>query len=334
MKLTGRIDLLVLLVITLLLLGALVFTTLQLIDQSEQHVKDVTRVKVENRPVNEFFPRANECDLQVKADAERDPNRVEIRYNSFNLTEEGFKQLGRMRKLQRLWLIDCDAKDEWLKHLEKLPLNLLIVEGTDLTSDCIDHVAKIKTLGTLGLARNPITDDNLEKLATMPILSNLNLGETDITSAGIKKISKVSGLETLSVMGTHTTGESLADIAQLPKLYVLDFGQIPKVTPKQIRYLKNLKRLWRINMRRCDLTDECLKEFIPFPGLGQLEIDANDFTDHGLMYLKDCRGLNLVRLQNCKGLTPAGVERLRKAKSGAVIETKWVSSAGIDLSED
>lgn len=318
-------DLIVLAGIATVILLALIFTTLQLLDQSEKHVKDVTETKVRQKAFNEFFPRSNECDLQAKLDAERDPNRVELRYHNFNFTEEGFKQISRMRKLQRLWLIDCDAKDAWLQHLSKLPLNLMIIEGTDLTSDCLKHITKIKTLSTLGLARNPITDDGLEQLYNLPLLQNINLGETDVTARGIKKVCRIENLETVGFMGVYTTGESLADLAKLKRLQILDFGQIPRVTPTQILHLKDLDSLWKVNFRRCDLTDDCVKALGMNHHVAQLEIDGNDLTDKSLTYIKDMKSVSLVRLQNNPNVTKEAVERLKRARPGMVVDIRFTS---------
>lgn len=319
--------------IALAILGALIFTTLQLLDQSEQHVKKVTDTRVEAVPVNSFYPRANECDEQAKSDFEHNPNRTEAKYNNFTFSEEGFKQFGRSKTLTKLQLADCDAKDKWLRHLIKLPLTSLAIEGTDLTSDCLPYIAKIKTLSVLGLARDPITDRNIEELLRLPNLSALNIGETDITAAGIKEICKNHNLVALTIMGCPTTGDSLADVGNIEALQILDVGQIAHITPEQMHNLQRLKKLYKLNMRRCNLTDECLKELAPMTSIQELEIDSNDFTDKGLEHLKGLKILRMLRMQNCRNITSAGVDRLRKALPNAVIETKYSSAAGIDIGE-
>lgn len=333
MKLKGRMDLVVLVGIALAILVALIFTTLQLLDQSEQHVKKVQNTRVETSPVNTFYPRANECDRQAKADFEHDPNRTEARYNNFSFSEEGFKQFGRSKTLTRLQLIDCDAKDEWLRHITKLPLTFLAIEGTDLTSASLPYIAKIETLSTLGLARDPIKDENMEELLKLTKLTGLNISETDLTAAGIKTICKNQNLVTLSVMGCPTTGDCFEDIGKVSALTILDVGQIAHVTPEQLRNLQNLKRLYKLNMRRCDLTDDCLKELSQMTSIHELEIDSNIFTDSGLEHLKALKNLRTLRIHNCRNITPAGVERLRKALPSTAIETKFTSAAGIDLGE-
>lgn len=326
-------DLMVLVGIALAILGALVFTTLQLLDQSEEHVKKVTNTRVEAVPVNSFYPRANECDEQAKVDFEHNPNRTEAKYNNFSFSEEGFKQFGRSKTLTRLQLTDCDAKDKWLRHLTKLPLISLAIEGTDLTSDCLPYIAKIKTLKVVGLARDPITDKNIEELLKLPNLTALNIGETDITARGIKEICKNHNLVALTVMGCPTTGESLADVGNVEALQILDVGQIAHVTPQQLHNLQRLKRLYKLNMRRCDLNDDCMNELAAIPSLQELEIDGNDFTDKGLEQLKGLKLLRILRMQNCHNITPEGVARLQKALPGVAIETKYASAAGVDIGD-
>jgi len=333
MKLKGRMDLVLLVGIALAILAALIYTTLQLLDQSEQHVKEVRDTRVETSPVNTFYPKENECDEQAKADFEHDPNRTEARYNNFAFSEEAFKQFGRSKALTKLQLVDCDAKDKWLRHITKLPLTFLAIEGTDLTSDSLPYIAKIETLSTLGLARDPIKDENMEELLKLTKLTGLNISETDLTAIGIKTICKNQNLVTLSVMGCPTTGDSFEDIGKVSALTILDVGQIAHVTPKQLRNLQNLKRLYKLNMRRCDLTDDCLRELSQMTSIHELEIDSNIFTDSGLEHLKALKNLRTLRIHNCKNITPAGVATLQKALPSTAIETKFTSAAGIDIGE-
>jgi len=291
----------------------------------------VKNTKVKEAPANAWVPRANECDLQAKNDFENNPNRSEVRYNQFTFSEEGLRQIGRMHSLQKLVLLDSDVQDPWMKHLEKLPLNVLTIEGTDITAGAMSSIAKIKTLQTLTVARNPIADEGIDEIKDLKLVQ-LNMAETDITNSGIKKIVRYfPELSTLALMGCPITGDSLEDVATLKNLSQLDFGQISNVTASQVRHLAKAKALYRLNMRRSGLHDDVLEELAKMPNLQQLELDQNEFTDKGLDTLAGMKNLSLIRIGQCKNLTQTALENLKRKRRNCVVDFSRLNQVGVEL---
>jgi hypothetical protein len=62
-----------------------------------------------------------------------------------------------------------------------------------------------------------------------------------------------------------------------------------------------------------DVTDAVLKELAPPEGAGVAGPRLHGVTDKGLKELAELKGLQLLFLNGCKGVTDAGVAELQKA---------------------
>jgi hypothetical protein len=80
---------------------------------------------------------------------------------------------------------------------------------------------------TLILGRVPATDESLENLAPMKILTDLELHDTKITDAGLKRLGALTALVDLTV--PHTISDKAVDElkGKLPKLKVTKIKSDP-----------------------------------------------------------------------------------------------------------
>lgn len=108
-----------------------------------------------------------------------------------------------------------------------ISLNLL---GTQTTNEGLKHLAKLKNLERLHLARTKVGDSGLAHLAALTNLEYLNLYETKVSDAGLVHLKKLSKLEKLFLWQTEVTGPACDTLGRaLPKVKIfrgVDLDQV------------------------------------------------------------------------------------------------------------
>jgi hypothetical protein len=149
------------------------------------------------------------------------------------VTDEGLKEVGRLRRLERLYMWDArrvsdagiahlknlktlrqvhcsDSRigDESLRVLGRLPrLEKLSLQGNNLTDEGLAHLKGLSQLKrlTVGLGKTKITDAGLAHLANLKNLQQLGLQRTDVTSDGLKHLEGLENLTEIWLGGTQVT---------------------------------------------------------------------------------------------------------------------------------
>ena len=121
----GKSDLIIICVIAVVITVALLWTLFKIVNQSEEHVKDVKKTKVSYSAPLQWHPEENDCDVKIKADFEKNPDATRRKYSRYDLTENSLKYIARMHKLKTLNLKESTIEDDWLKYLENSPLAIL-----------------------------------------------------------------------------------------------------------------------------------------------------------------------------------------------------------------
>ena len=94
-----------------------------------------------------------------------------------------------------------------------------------------------KQLVRLKLSNLPVSDNDLNKLATFKNLTRLNLDKTAVTDAGLASLKSLPNLEQLNLYGTNITDKGLVSITQCPNLKIIYLWQT-KVTAAGVEQLK------------------------------------------------------------------------------------------------
>ncbi|WP_077919695.1 c-type cytochrome domain-containing protein [Spirosoma sp. 209] len=89
----------------------------------------------------------------------------------------------------------------------------------------------------LRLSGQPVTDADLDPLASLTNLTRLNLARTSITDKALTALTGLPNLEQLNLYGTAVTDEGLAILARCPNLKVVYLWQT-KTTPEGIERLQ------------------------------------------------------------------------------------------------
>jgi predicted metalloprotease with PDZ domain len=79
----------------------------------------------------------------------------------------------------------------------------LILSGPQVTDQCLQHVSRMKGLGSLSVRRAAITDQGLASLAQLQGLSTLSLLYVPITDAALPDLTRLRALASLRLYGTQ-----------------------------------------------------------------------------------------------------------------------------------
>jgi hypothetical protein len=161
------------------------------------------------------------------------------------------------------------------------------------------HLAALPALEKCDLVEvDGLTDEALAHLAKIGTITELNLGDAWVTNAGMPQLAKIKALRRLDLGWTRDVGDaSLPVLAKLPKLEVLGLGGTK-------------------------VTDAGMAVLAAFPALQELSLPATAVTDKGLASLAACRGLRTLNLNAKMKVTPAGIDRLKKALPSLTVVSK------------
>jgi Leucine-rich repeat (LRR) protein len=160
--------------------------------------------------------------------------------NNTKVTDAGTTEIGKLKKLKNLGLIQTAVTDKGLKNLDGLTemqgLNLFGLKG--VTDEGMKSLAKMTKLQNLDIRLTPVTDKGIQELAGMKDLRLLQIGGPKITDASAKTLAGLTELQTLEMSGSDITDASLKEFAKLPKLSYLGIGGAKKVTDAGVADLK------------------------------------------------------------------------------------------------
>jgi len=132
--------------------------------------------------------------------------------------------LGRMPEgLRILRLTDCPVSDRDVPLLQSLQrLELLDLDGTDITGASLASLAKLQGLRHLDLSNTSLTATALEPLASYPKLTMLILNGVTLSDEMIEAILHIEKLESLELRNTNLNDAQLARLSSLEALHTLD----------------------------------------------------------------------------------------------------------------
>jgi hypothetical protein len=250
--------------------------------------------------------------------------------------------------LQKLDLANCEIHGDGLQHVGTLiflrELNLTL---TPVADDALEHLRSLTSLRTLGLASTKCTGTGFEHLKELKKLENVNLHFTPVNDAGLKAISLLPLTGRLWLGHTHFTDAGAAHLAGLAKLKRCGIGSMEKAssgeavgalvklpledltlldnqaTPVGVAHAAKIATLQKLDISHGPtVTDESLPLLAAMSELTELKIGSAQLTDDGLQALASAKKLKKLSLSGVKKVTPAGVERLQKARPELVIEVK------------
>jgi Leucine-rich repeat (LRR) protein len=224
----------------------------------------------------------------------------------------------------------------------------------DLSGDPIDDVYN----------ENPLTDEGLVGLKSLPHLTHLNLEGTKITDDGLKHLAPLTKLKSLNLSWSRITGRGLEHLRALNELESLDlsvsyFTESPglgelkslralnltdtTVTDKGLEYIARLHELRELHLHSPRMVKRGRYARSPFSEAGLLHLRSltklerlaiglsNDVGDAGLASLRDLVALRWLRLDYANHVTDAGLAYLEPLTKLEYLELGQASVTGPGL---
>jgi outer membrane protein assembly factor BamB len=248
-----------------------------------------------------------------------------------SVTGAGLKQLATVKRLTGLDVSFCrqinDDSFALLQSAERL--SFLIAAGTSITEAGLKHVAGIRNLRALDLEFcEGVTDAACEAIGSMSELRALTLAKTGfepvrVTDAGLAKLARLTKLEILNLTGNAVTDDGLKQLASLQHLHDLDLSRLA-ITDAGLKHLAAVKGLQRLVLLFSEgfagpiVTDVGVKLLVPLDQLAELNLVDARITDEAVDDLIAFPKMSFLTLTGSR-ISPAGVERLRRAKPDCTV---------------
>lgn len=159
----------------------------------------------------------------------------------FHLSVEGATDLTPLRDLapNGLWALHAEGApidDRQLVHLAGMRgLQLLDLARTAIGDPGLVHLQGLERLETLSLWDTEVTDGGLALVGRIGSLCQLGLGRTRVTDAGLVHLAPLTRLRTLQLWGTEVVGPGLEHLHGLRSLELVSL-------PRRVR-LRDRRRL-------------------------------------------------------------------------------------------
>ncbi|MCA9803952.1 MAG: hypothetical protein KC777_18405 [Cyanobacteria bacterium HKST-UBA02] len=308
---SGRLDIVIIAVVSLLIVAGLIYVIFQIIGHSEQHVDAVRKTKVNYDESLDWRPDAKLSEKRIRDDLARHPSQKKADYSELEVNENCMKLIGRMSKLRELKMTRATIKDPWLRYLAPLPVRSLGLHGTPLTDKGVPHLLKLQCLTHLIIGDTDVTDEGLELLSQSPTINNLeiNLGRC-ITNNGIKHLGKMTRLTILDIGNSpKVDGRCLRYLKDLKNLSHLNIEAIP-VKPEDLSVLSDLP-LVALDVGNSRISDACVPELAKIKTLTILSLTGSDFSGESIKALARLKNLRHLSLKNCPNVDEKSVQKLQ-----------------------
>jgi serine/threonine protein kinase len=178
---------------------------------------------------------------------------------STTANEDSLEWIGRLKKLTYLDLGNTDADGQVLQHLDKLP-DLKSLYLTDLTLGTgIQNLSTLTHLQVLDLEGTDLTDDGAKWIASLSSLRFLDVGNTKLSAAGVRTLTSVSSLEAL-VLNKLRVQDAIEQISELPNLEILDASNTD-LNNQGLERLADHKGLLMLGVGNTDVTQSAIGRF-------------------------------------------------------------------------
>lgn len=143
------------------------------------------------------------------------------------------------------------------KNIGKLPnLLKLVLNGTRLTDEVLDHIAGIATLEELQLNNSAITGSGLTSLNRLDNLHTLELNSCNLGDLAWAAIGDIPNLKTLKVSKTGVSNDAMKFICNAKNLTSIDL-EYTGVTDAGLMHLSKLNSgLERLHLTQCSVTGQ------------------------------------------------------------------------------
>jgi Leucine-rich repeat (LRR) protein len=241
----------------------------------------------------------------------RSMTKLERLYLPNEISDEGFRHLAPLKKLQLLRLHNGTMTDAGLAVLkDKTEMReLSLWRCRRLTGNGLKYLAGMKRLKHLDLRRcDAVTDEGLPFLAGHTQLEVLDMSVMPrFTDRGFRQLKRLTKLRRLGI--TRTGIRDLSIIAGFKQLESLN---VPKeIDESQLGHIAGLTKMQRLSLEVCHVTDKGLANLRNLKQIEWLDVHKTRISDRGIETLKTLPRLRYVHLSDTL-VTAEGVDDLRR----------------------
>lgn len=237
---------------------------------------------------------------------------------------DGLQHIGTLTGLRELNLTLTPVKDDALKHIGGLTeLRMLGLASTQCNGTGFVHLKALKKLESVNFHFTPLNDDGLRAIAQVPISGRLWFAHTRFTDEGAASLKNLTQLKRCG-LGSTAKGSSGEAVAALTKLPLEDLALLDnQATAVGMAHATKIATLRRLDVSHAPtVKDESMPLVAQLPALEEFKLGSAQVTDDGLQSLAASKSLKKLALSGMKGITPAGIEKLRKSRPELTIEIK------------
>ncbi|KAL7552966.1 hypothetical protein ACHAWF_016197 [Thalassiosira exigua] len=222
------------------------------------------------------------------------------------LTNDGFRILGRLRNLKELYFLHCKNLTSLaflgnLDRLQKLSIDGMLNTPSDKSTPIVDD----SLMGTISGEMNSLT--------SLTIATHMEL-----SGIGLVHLSDMQRLESLSLergAGQNLTDSGLKVLCTLGRLRSLRITHCEKLSDHGLNYLQHVHRLETLELSCLDeseFTDEGARQLMKLRNLRHLSLVGwEDLTDRGIYYLSKISSLERINLRYCSRITDDGLDHMK-----------------------
>lgn len=223
---------------------------------------------------------------------------------------EALAVIGRFESLETLtfdWSSSDDVPCDPTPLANLSQLRELEFSGTELPAAALATVAQLTNLETLKMPGIACTDGDLQQLAGLEKLRELEVGSSnEFTGAGLAHLAAAKHLEVLRIGGRGVgKGGSLEPLRQFTWLRELEFRGF-SVDDEALAAIAALKELEIIGLPE-EITDAGLAHLAGLTRLRRLDLSNGAITDAGLLHLANLDALEELILSDVAGVTGSGL---------------------------
>lgn len=251
-----------------------------------------------------------------------------LELNACSIDDTGVKQLSCFSNLTHLGLcgiviassMTCrtEITEAGLAYLAGLTnLTHLSLGGESITDHDLQNLACLRKLGQLDLTGcTQFTGSGFEYLEDSPDLTSLNLAWCGLTEAGIIHLVDLTHIKHLLLAECSGLNDSsleyMKSLINLTNLHLL-LTFLPGITDSGLKHLAGIPKLTTLSIVGCDtFTGSCFQHFSSLAPLAHLHVvSCKGFTDDGLTHVSNLTKLVELDLEKSVKLTGFGVEHLK-----------------------
>lgn len=202
------------------------------------------------------------------------------------VTDNGIQHLAKSSKLCNVALFNTRVTAGGLSHLPaRDSIRILWIGGPLVTDESLAQLDQLSNLSDLSIGDSRgITDAGMAHIANLRRLESLSIAKIPITDQGLQHLSSLTRLRSLTLRGEGVSDAGMQHIAQLTELVSLRLGET-NVGDTGVTHLTALNKLGYLDLMPSAITDAGLQSLAKMSSLRHLAL-GRSVTRAGAVELK------------------------------------------------